>query len=152
MFAALAAALSAGLVAPPTKAAKPGDGAAFLAENARKDGVVVLPGLQYRILTSGPADGEHPKLSGMVTVHYEGRLPSGEIFDSSFARGEPATLKGRSVILGWQAILRMMRPGDEWEVWIPAELAYGAKGAGPIPPNTPIVFRIRLISFEPAPE
>ena len=118
---------------------------------ARAGATVVLPGLQYQVVRSGPSDGEHPRMSGTVTVHYEGKLPNGEIFDSSFQRGTPATFKGREVIPGWQVALRLMRPGDEWIVTIPPELAYGAKGAGPIPPNSPLIFRMQLISATPPP-
>ncbi|WP_062186594.1 FKBP-type peptidyl-prolyl cis-trans isomerase [Sphingopyxis sp. C-1] len=144
--AVMLAAIGCAGTSQPFALAKESNSTAFLERNARKQGVVVLPGIQYRILASGSQDGEHPKLSGNVTVHYEGSLPSGEVFDSSFARGGPDTFKGREVIPGWQVALRLMRPGDEWMVYIPAELAYGAKGAGPIPPDSALIFRIRLMS------
>ncbi|UNU44608.1 FKBP-type peptidyl-prolyl cis-trans isomerase [Sphingopyxis sp. YF1] len=144
--AVMLAAIGCASTSQPFAFAKESNSTAFLNRNAREQGVVVLPGIQYRILASGSQDGDHPKLSGNLTVHYEGSLPSGEIFDSSFARGDPDTFKGREVIPGWQVALRLMRPGDEWMVYIPAELAYGAKGAGPIPPDSALIFRIHLIS------
>ncbi|WP_430446739.1 FKBP-type peptidyl-prolyl cis-trans isomerase [Sphingorhabdus contaminans] len=121
--------------------------ASFMKRNAKSKNVVVLPGLQYRVVKSGPAEGVSPKTSDLVAVHYEGRLPSGEIFDSSLKRGAPENLEVRKLIPGWQVALKLMRPGDEWEIFVPAELAYGSKGAGPIPPDSALIFRIQLIEI-----
>ncbi|MGH6780563.1 MAG: FKBP-type peptidyl-prolyl cis-trans isomerase [Sphingomonadaceae bacterium] len=139
------------LALPGVAAAKtPDANAEYLKKNARKKGVVALPGLQYEIVKSGPADGVPPKLSDDVTVHYEGKLVSGEVFDSSFTKGEPVTFPLRQLIPGWGTALRLMRPGDEWIVSVPAEMAYGAAGVGPIPGNSVLIFRIQLISHKPA--
>ncbi len=123
----------------------------YLAEHAVRPGVVVMPGLQYEVLASGPAEGAHPRLSDQITVHYEGRLVSGEVFDSSFEK-EPVTFPLRGLIPGWVTALRMMRPGDEWELTLPPELAYGARGVGPIPPDAVLIFRIRLLEVTPPAE
>ena len=121
-------------------------GANFLAANAKLPGVVTLPdGLEYKIITSGPADGAKPQLSDEVKVHYEGKLLSGQVFDSSFARGEPADLPLQNLIPAWVEALQIMRPGDEWMLYVPAALGYGDQAAGPIPPDSVLVFRIRLI-------
>ena len=142
---------SAAYKSEPAADAKKQSSAEFMKSNAKAKGIVVLPGLQYHILQSGERNGLSPKSSDIVTVHYEGKLPTGLKFDSSFDRGEPASIPLRQVIPGWQAILKMMRPGDEWEVVIPAELGYGARGSGPIPPDSALIFKIQLISFK-APE
>lgn len=130
----------------------PDSPAAFLEQNARAEGIKTLPGIQYRILRSGPADGAHPKRSDNVTVHYEGKLVSGEVFDSSYQRGEPVTFPLRPLIPGWVIALQLMRPGDEWLIYVPPEMAYGAQATGPIPANSVLIFRVELISFEPAPK
>ncbi len=126
---------------------------AYLKTSARLPGTVVMPGVQYRVLKSGPATGVHPKLSDDVTVHYEGRLVNGEVFDSSFKRGAPSTFPLKKLIPGWEVAVRMMRPGDEWEIVIPSDMAYGSLVRGPIPANSTLIFRIQLISAQaPAPE
>ena len=121
--------------------------AAFLAKNAKEPGVTTLPdGLQYKIVTSGPAGGEKPRAQDEVKVNYEGSLLSGEVFDSSFKRGEPATFGLDGVIPGWTEVMQLMKPGDEWIVWIPPQLAYGDEPPGPqIPPNSVLKFRIQLL-------
>jgi peptidylprolyl isomerase/FKBP-type peptidyl-prolyl cis-trans isomerase FklB len=129
---------------------------AFLVANARAPGVVTFPGIQYKVLKSGPADGAHPKRGSMIKAHYEGRLITGEVFDSSYARGAPADFPLRRLITGWQTIVPLMRAGDTWELYIPAVMAYGQQGAGngKIPPGATLIFKIELISFtdeEPAP-
>jgi peptidylprolyl isomerase/FKBP-type peptidyl-prolyl cis-trans isomerase FklB len=143
----------AAIALPTAASAKaPDANAAYLQKNAKKKGVVALPGLQYEILKSGPADGVSPKLSDDVTVHYEGKLVDGTIFDSSFAKGEPVTFPLRPLIPGWGTALRLMRPGDEWIISVPAEMAYGAAGVGPIPGGSVLIFRIQLISHKPTPK
>lgn len=124
----------------------------FMANNAKAQGVKTLPsGVQYKIVTSGPADGKSPKKSDEVKVHYEGKLLSGEIFDSSFQRGAPATFPLGGLIPAWVEALQQMKPGDEWLLYVPPEQGYGAQGAGPIPPNSALIFRIQLIAFRDRP-
>ncbi len=124
----------------------------FMTNNAKADGVKTLPsGVQYKIVTSGPADGTSPKKSDEVKVHYEGKLLSGEIFDSSFQRGAPATFPLAGLIPAWVEALQQMKPGDEWLLYVPPEQGYGAQGAGPIPPNSVLIFRIQLIAFRERP-
>ena len=125
-------------------------GREFLASNAANEGVVEMPdGLQYRILRAG--DGPMPSADDQVVVHYRGHLLDGTEFDSSYRRGEPAEFKVGGVIPGWQAALKAMPTGSRWEVWIPAELAYGERGAGgAIGPNQALYFEIELIAIKPA--
>jgi FKBP-type peptidyl-prolyl cis-trans isomerase len=124
------------------------EGAAFLAENSKKPGVVTLPsGLQYKVITEGK--GASPKASSTVTTHYSGKLLDGTEFDSSYKRGEPATFPCSGVIKGWTEALQLMKPGAKWEIYIPSNLAYGEQGAGAvIPPNATLVFTIELISVK----
>jgi peptidylprolyl isomerase/FKBP-type peptidyl-prolyl cis-trans isomerase FklB len=125
----------------------------FLAKTATQPGVHVLPdGLQYRIVRSGPADGLRPQLGDEVKVNYEGKLVDGMVFDSSYQRGVPADMPLKGLIKGWQEALSLMRPGDEWILYVPPNLAYGDQGAGGvIPPNAALIFRIELIGVLPAP-
>jgi len=125
---------------------------AFLATNAKAPGVQTLPsGLQYRVVRSGPATGLKPQLGDEVKVNYEGKLITGEVFDSSYERGVPAAMPLRGLIKGWQEALPMMRPGDEWILYVPPNLGYGAEGAGgSIPPGAALIFRIELIAVLPA--
>ena len=124
-------------------------GQAFLSENASRDGIVqTQDGLQYRILRAG--EGATPTAEDRVVVHYRGRLLDGTEFDSSHRRGEPAEFMLGAVIPGWQAALRLMPVGSHWEVWIPAELAYGEQGAGgSIGPNQALHFEIELLEIKP---
>jgi len=104
-------------------------GEAFLAENKSKDGVTTTAsGVQYVMTVKG--DGPMPKPADVVKVHYEGRLLDGTVFDSSYARNDPATFGVGQVIPGWQEALQLMPVGSKFEVWIPSDLAYGAQGAG----------------------
>jgi peptidylprolyl isomerase/FKBP-type peptidyl-prolyl cis-trans isomerase FklB len=114
-------------------------------------GVVVLDAVRYRVLKAGPANGEHPKRSDDVVVKYEGRLTNGKVFDSSASdKTGVATFPLGRLIPGWTSTVQLMRPGDEWLIYIPAYMAYGDKGAGNvIPPNADLVFRIELVSFGP---
>jgi FKBP-type peptidyl-prolyl cis-trans isomerase len=124
--------------------------AAFMAGNSKQPGVVTLPdGLQYKIIASGPPAGVPPKATDEVKVNYEGKLLSGEVFDSSFARGQPAAFPLDEVIPGWTEIMQQMRPGDEWTVWIPPMLGYGEEAKGPIPANSVLQFRIQLLGVLP---
>jgi len=141
--------LSACAKAQPAADAAPA-GKAFLAQNAHADGVHVTPsGLQYKVIKSGPADGRRPTLTDEVKVNYEGKLLDGTIFDSSYQRGTPAVFGLTGLIAGWTEALQLMRPGDEWLLTVPAELAYGDEGAGPIPPGSVLQFRLELISIGP---
>lgn len=117
----------------------------FLAENAKKDGVVVLPsGLQYTVLTEGT--GAQPKATDQVRCHYEGRLIDETVFDSSYQRGEPAVFPLNSVIAGWTEGVQLMKEGAKYRFFIPYNLAYGERGAGnSIPPYAALVFDVELI-------
>ena len=122
------------------------DGAAFLKKNATAPGIHVTPsGLQYRVMRSGPPGGKSPNSADEVKVNYEGKLVTGEIFDSSFERGEPASFALNQVIPGWTEVLQLMRPGDEWQVFVPPSLGYGSQSAGSIPPDSVLEFKIELI-------
>ena len=102
------------------------------------------------MVSSGPSDGVSPRREDEVKVHYEGKLISGEIFDSSFARGAPAVMRLGGLIPAWIEALQKMKPGDEWLLYIPPSQGYGEQGAGPIPPNSVLIFRIQLIGVLPA--
>ena len=124
------------------------EGDAFLAANAKKDGVKTLPdGLQYKVIKSG--SGPSPAKSDTVKVNYEGKLIDGTVFDSSLKRGEPLTIGVSDVIPGWTEALQLMKVGDEWQLFIPANLAYGEHGAGPlIGPNATLIFDVELLGIE----
>ncbi|MEZ0121495.1 MAG: FKBP-type peptidyl-prolyl cis-trans isomerase [Candidatus Reddybacter sp.] len=121
------------------------EGAAFLAENAKKEGVVVLEsGLQYKILAAG--SGAIPTPENTVEVHYKGTLLDGTEFDSSFKRGVPAQFGVTQVIPGWVEALQLMKEGAKWELYVPAELAYGPGGTGGlIGPNQTLIFEVELL-------
>lgn len=126
--------------------------AAFVAANAKKPGVVTEPsGLQHRVIHSGY--GKRPKGTDIVTVNYKGTLINGTVFDAT-EPGMPAQFTVNKLIPGWTEALQLMREGDEWEIVIPSNLAYGARGAGGvIPPNQTLVFDLTLISVTaPPPE
>ena len=126
--------------------------ATFLAANAKKPGVTVQPdGLQYRIIH--PGFGKRPKASDMVTVNYKGMLINGKVFDAT-EPGLPAQFQANKLIPGWTEALQLMREGDEWELVIPASLAYGSRGAGGgvIPPNQTLIFDLQLISVSEPPK
>jgi len=124
------------------------EGQAFLAANKSKDGVVTLPsGLQYKILQAGT--GPKPTTTDSVVCNYRGTLINGTEFDSSYKRGQPATFPVSGVIKGWTEALQLMPAGSKWQLFVPAELAYGARGAGPgIGPNSTLVFEVELISIQ----
>jgi FKBP-type peptidyl-prolyl cis-trans isomerase FklB len=123
---------------------------AYLAENAKKPGVVALPsGLQYEVLKQG--DGPKPGPDDTVTTHYTGTLIDGSVFDSSEARGVPASFQVGQVIPGWQEALQLMPVGSKWRLVIPPSLAYGERGAGgKIGPNEALIFTVELLSIEPS--
>lgn len=120
-------------------------GEKFLSENAKKEGVVVLPsGLQYEVLAEG--NGKKPSATDRVQCHYEGTLIDGTIFDSSIKRGEPAVFGVNQVIRGWVEALQLMQEGAKWRLYIPYDMAYGEHGAGEmIPPYSALVFDVELI-------
>jgi FKBP-type peptidyl-prolyl cis-trans isomerase FklB len=123
---------------------------AFLAANAKADGVVTLPsGLQYKVVQAGPAGGASPLADDHVIVNYEGKLLDGTVFDSTYQHGQPATFVVGELIPAWTEALKKMKPGDTWMLYSPPNLAYGAKGAGPIPPNSALIFKIQLIGILP---
>ena len=122
-------------------------GEAFLAENAKRDGVVSLPsGLQYRVLE--PGSGKQPAATDTVTVHYRGTLIEGTEFDSSYSRNKPATFRADRVIPGWREALQLMQEGAKWELFIPAKLGYGERGAGKIQPNSALIFEVQLLEVK----
>ena len=103
-------------------------------------------GLEYVVLASGDPAGPTPENGALVAVHYEGRFAdSGDLFDSSYERGEPAVFESNRVIAGWIEALSMMKPGDHWMLYIPSELAYGKEGRPGIPPNAPLIFEVELL-------
>ena len=119
---------------------------AFMDKTAKEPGVLKLPsGVLYKVERAGPATGHSPGPRDDVKVHYEGKLVSGEVFDSSYERGSPAVMNLGGLIPAWQEALVKMRPGDSWILYVPPELGYGADGAGPIPPNSVLIFKIELI-------
>lgn len=119
----------------------------FLEENAKKPGVKVTEsGLQYRVIKEG--EGEKPGPEDQVVVHYTGKLTNGKVFDSSEERGEPATFGVNQVIKGWTEALQMMPVGSEWELVIPAEIAYGSRSQGSIPPNSTLIFNVKLLEIK----
>ncbi len=121
------------------------DGERFLAENAKKEGVTVLPsGLQYTVIKEG--NGAKPLATDRVKCHYEGTLPNGTIFDSSYKRGEPAVFPLNGVIAGWTEGVQLMNEGAKYRFFSPYHLAYGERGAGQaIPPYAALVFDVELI-------
>jgi FKBP-type peptidyl-prolyl cis-trans isomerase len=154
---AIAAALAAGAVplsasaqaAAPAPAAAPAiSGPDFLAKTAKEPGVVTLPsGLEYKVVSSGPAGGASPKPGDIIKVHYEGKLVSGEVFDSSFERGKPVLMPLGDLVPAWMEALPKMKVGDEWLLYCPPSLGYGERGAGPIPPNSVLIFRVKLLGM-----
>lgn len=124
------------------------EGVAFLSENAKKEGIVTLSsGLQYKVVT--PGTGAKPKATDTVVTNYKGTLIDGTEFDSSYTRGEPAEFPVNKVIAGWTEALQLMQTGAKWQLFIPANLAYGEKGyEGVIAPNSVLIFELELISIK----
>lgn len=129
----------------------------FMASNARAEGVQTLPsGVQYKVLQAGPPGGERPDGNDLVRVDYEGSLTDGTVFDSSFTRGQPAVFTieegiAGSLVPGMREALQQMSVGDEWLVYLPPEMGYGEESAGEIPPNSVLVFRLKLLDIAPTP-
>lgn len=121
-------------------------GQKFLAENAKKEGVKELvDGIQYKVIKEG--NGAKPAETDVVKVHYKGTLIDGTEFDSSIKRGEPAEFPLNRVISGWTKSLKEMPVGSKWEIYIPAEQAYGQRGSGPIGPNETLIFEVELLDI-----
>jgi FKBP-type peptidyl-prolyl cis-trans isomerase FklB len=124
------------------------EGEKFLAENKTKEGVVTLPsGLQYKVLVAG--QGPSPKATDTVVTNYRGTLINGVEFDSSYKRNEPATFGVAQVIRGWTEALQLMNVGAKWQLFVPANLAYGEESPGPeVPPNSTLIFEVELLSIK----
>ena len=118
----------------------------FLAGNLKKNGIVALPsGIQYRIIDEG--DGGRPGMESTVKVHYRGSKTNGLEFDSSFARGVPEEFQVSTVLKGWQEVLPLMKTGSTWQVFVPPEMAFGARGNPPVGPNEALIFDLKLIEI-----
>ncbi len=124
------------------------EGENFLAENAKKEGVIVLPsGLQYQVLKEGT--GKQPKATDQVECHYEGTLINGQVFDSSYQREQAATFGLNQVIAGWTEGVQLMKEGAKYRFFIPYNLAYGERGAGQsIPPYAALIFDVELLAVK----
>lgn len=124
------------------------EGKAFLDENAKRDGVVVLDsGLQYEVISEGDG-GEKPTRQSKVRTHYHGTFIDGKVFDSSYDRGQPAEFPVTGVIAGWTEALQLMSKGAKWRLYVPYNLAYGAQGSpGGIPPYSTLVFDVELLEI-----
>ncbi len=121
---------------------------AFLLANKAKTGIVALPsGVQYRIIEEG--DGGRPGLESKVSVHYRGSKLDGREFDSSFARGTPEEFTVNAVLKGWQEVLPLMKAGSTWQIFVPPELAFGARGNPPVGPNEALMFDLKLVELLP---
>lgn len=119
-------------------------GVEFLERNGAREGVTTLAsGLQYEVINQG--SGATPVATSTVRTHYEGTLISGEVFDSSYKRGQPAEFPVGGVIAGWTEALQLMQEGAKWRLYIPSDLAYGERAAGSIPPHSTLIFDIELI-------
>ena len=124
------------------------EGVKFLADNAKKEGVKTLEsGVQYKVIKEGK--GAIPTDSSMVKVHYEGKTIDGNVFDSSYKRGEPITLRCNQTIKGWTDAMVHMPAGSVWEVYIPQELGYGEREQGEIKPFSALIFKIELLEVNP---
>ncbi|WBH81464.1 FKBP-type 22 kDa peptidyl-prolyl cis-trans isomerase [Pseudomonas aeruginosa] len=123
-----------------------GEGRAYLAENAKREGVTVLPsGLQFEVLRTG--EGAKPSREDTVRTHYHGTLIDGTVFDSSYQRGQPAEFPVGGVIAGWVEALQLMNAGSKWRLHVPSELAYGGQAVGSIPPHSVLVFDVELLEI-----
>ena len=122
--------------------------AAFMAQNAQAEGVRVLPsGVQYKVIKAGPGASRHPKPQDYVKVAYEGALLNGKVFDSTMQNSDPPMYQLKTLIPGWIDAVQQMQEGDEWMVWAPPSLGYGAKQVSAIPANSVLVFRLKLVSI-----
>ena len=145
------AACNRGAGASPTELADNAKAAEeFLAKNGKEAGVVTLPsGLQYKVVTAAPATASSPDRNDLVRVDYEGALIDGTVFDSSFRKGVPYATTPEEVVPGWTEALQKMKVGEEWLLYVPPALGYGEQRAGEIPPNSLLIFRIKLLDMLP---
>ena len=153
---ALAAAASAAVLLAPCVglAAQSADpSAAYMASVAAQPGVKLTPsGLAYKVEKAGPASGVRPRLGDQVRVAYVGRLVDGTVFDSSDSAGGPVVMTVGALVPGWNEALQLMRPGDDWTLYVPPSLGYGDQASGPIPANSVMIFRMQLLAtLPPAP-
>lgn len=123
------------------------EGDAFLAENAKRAGIVTTAsGLQYEVISAGNGNGKQPTRNSRVSTHYHGTFIDGRVFDSSVQRGQPAEFPVSGVIAGWTEALQLMKEGDKWRLYVPSDLAYGERGSsGAIPPHCALVFEVELL-------
>jgi peptidylprolyl isomerase/FKBP-type peptidyl-prolyl cis-trans isomerase FklB len=123
----------------------------FMRRTAAEPGVKTLPsGLEYKVLQSGDPAGKPPAIGDLLVLNYDGKLADGATFDSSEQQGGMARMTFDGLIPGWMEGLKLMRPGDTWMLYVPSRLGYGSRGQGPIPPDSPLVFKIELIAVHPA--
>jgi FKBP-type peptidyl-prolyl cis-trans isomerase len=150
LIAAAIAFASSAVAAPRTPPETPA-GPDFLVRNGAATSVITTPsGLEYFIVRSGPKSGLHPTAKDTATFDYEVKLLTGEVIDSSYARHEPLTGTVGDFVPGFTEALELMRPGDEWIVWVPPQLGYGPEDQGPIPGNSVLRFRLALHKVVPA--
>ena len=126
-------------------------GTDYLAQVARQPGIVTLPsGLMYKVVSSPDPKGVKPAPTDTVKINYEGKLINGQVFDSSYARSEPATYPLPKLVPAWQMAVPMMHKGDTWMLYVPSALGYGEQGGGDaIPPNSVLIFKIELLDINP---
>ncbi len=119
----------------------------FLEQNKHKHGIITLPsGLQYRVVSSKGSGGTSPNLLDFVTIHYKASFPNGTTFESTYEKNQPKTLGINQMIPGWSEALKLMKPGEKWELFVPPYLAYGEAGFPPvIPPNALLIFEVELL-------
>jgi peptidylprolyl isomerase/FKBP-type peptidyl-prolyl cis-trans isomerase FklB len=147
LLAACSAPKSAGAIDPASAAKAEAEADQFLEKMAKDPAVKrTASGLEYKIVASGPESGPHPGPRDEVKIDYVGQLIDGKVFDSTLARGTPAVMRVEELVPAWQEALPLMRPGDEWILYVPPKLGYGAEGAGGvIPPNAVLIFKIKLL-------
>ena len=125
------------------------DGEKFLADHAKEPGMIVLPsGVMYKIVSRAASPGPQPRASDTVTINYEGKLLNGHVFDSSYARNEPATFPLGRLVPAWQEVIPLLKTGDEIIMYSPPSQAYGEADMGEIPPNSTLIFRIQLLDVQ----
>lgn len=125
------------------------DGEAFLIETAKQPGIVKLPsGVMYKIVSRAPTPGAQPTVSDTVKINYEGKLINGTVFDSSYARNEPAEFPLGRLVPAWQEVIPLLHVGDEVTLYTPPSQGYGERDMGKIPPNSTLIFRIHLLGVQ----
>jgi FKBP-type peptidyl-prolyl cis-trans isomerase FklB len=125
------------------------EGEKFLAERAKEPGMIVLPsGVMYKIVSRAATPGPQPKVSDTVTINYEGKLLNGNVFDSSYARNQPAEFPLSRLVPAWQEVIPLLKTGDEIILYTPPSQAYGEADKGDIPPNSTLIFRIQLLGIQ----